>query len=149
MRYNLPEDYEIWNIDEVLPAYKNYPDWMEKCERTYKALFLFLEKNRTLAVSLCPAGETDREKEAHPSRKNRRSDEFSWDGNRLLSEDRGSHQRQGYLYEPDSFVPLAVVRSEAVEAAPRRKAGALPAGLPKNVVADLSLIREEGLWNRK
>ena len=51
MRYNLPEDYEIWNIDEVLPAYKNYPDWMEECERTYKALFLFLEKNGLLT---CP-----------------------------------------------------------------------------------------------
>jgi RHS repeat-associated protein len=35
---------------------------------------------------------------------------FSWDGNRLLAETRGSKIRT-YLYEPDSFVPLAQVES--------------------------------------
>ncbi len=36
---------------------------------------------------------------------------FAWDGNRLLLERRGGRQSL-YLYEPDSFVPLALVRSE-------------------------------------
>ncbi|MCL1919217.1 MAG: hypothetical protein FWG14_13155 [Peptococcaceae bacterium] len=49
---------------------------------------------------------------------------FYWDGNRLLAEDRDG---QVYLYEPGSFVPLALVRSEAVDITPKRKAGALPA----------------------
>ncbi|MDR3413226.1 MAG: RHS repeat-associated core domain-containing protein, partial [Formivibrio sp.] len=35
---------------------------------------------------------------------------FVWDGNRLLSESRGSKSRT-YLYEPESFVPLAQVDS--------------------------------------
>lgn len=44
---------------------------------------------------------------------------FAWDGNRLLLE-RGSARQTLYLYEPDSFVPLALVRNRtdvAVEAA--------------------------------
>jgi RHS repeat-associated protein len=37
---------------------------------------------------------------------------FCWDGNRLLAEhNAGTHQL--YLYEPDSFVPLAIVRWKA------------------------------------
>ncbi|WP_167223753.1 DUF6861 domain-containing protein [Massilia rubra] len=35
---------------------------------------------------------------------------FAWDGNRLLSETRGTHCRT-YIYEPDSFVPLAQIDS--------------------------------------
>lgn len=35
---------------------------------------------------------------------------FAWDGNRLLSETRGAHCRT-YIYEPDSFVPLAQIDS--------------------------------------
>ncbi len=37
---------------------------------------------------------------------------FTWDGNRLLAETRGSHTRT-YLYEGNSFVPLAQVDSGA------------------------------------
>ncbi|MFC4159048.1 RHS repeat-associated core domain-containing protein [Chitinimonas lacunae] len=33
---------------------------------------------------------------------------FNWDGNRLLSERRGAHSRL-FIYEPDSFVPMAQV----------------------------------------
>jgi len=66
---------------------------------------------------------------------------FYWDGNRLLAEDR-NNRRQLYLYEPESFVPLALVRSEATDTAPERKPTALPANLPENVVADLARIRE-------
>ena len=38
-----------------------------------------------------------------------------WDGNRLLAEQRGD-THQLYLYEPDSFVPLAIVRLKAANA---------------------------------
>jgi RHS repeat-associated protein len=37
---------------------------------------------------------------------------FIWDGNRLLSETRGSHTRT-YVYEPDSFAPLAQIEHQA------------------------------------
>ncbi len=43
---------------------------------------------------------------------------FSWDGNRLLMEQRAQAHRTHsllYLYEPDSFVPLALVRSAQVD----------------------------------
>ncbi len=40
---------------------------------------------------------------------------FCWDGNRLLAEQKG-HTHQLYLYEPDSFVPLAIVRWNAANA---------------------------------
>ena len=40
--------------------------------------------------------------------------QFTWDGNRLLSETRGSHSRT-YLYEGTSFVPLAQVDNLAGE----------------------------------
>jgi len=40
---------------------------------------------------------------------------FLWDGNRLLTEyDAG--KQQTYLYEPDSFVPLAIVRNDRSDA---------------------------------
>lgn len=40
---------------------------------------------------------------------------FCWDGNRLLAEQKGD-THQLYLYEPDSFVPLAIVRWNAANA---------------------------------
>ena len=40
---------------------------------------------------------------------------FCWDGNRLLAEQKGD-THQLYLYEPDSFVPLAIVRWKAANA---------------------------------
>ena len=40
---------------------------------------------------------------------------FCWDGNRLLTEEKGD-THQLYLYEPDSFVPLAIVRWKAANA---------------------------------
>lgn len=40
---------------------------------------------------------------------------FCWDGNRLLAEAKGD-THQLYLYEPDSFVPLAIVRWKAANA---------------------------------
>ncbi len=40
---------------------------------------------------------------------------FCWDGNRLLAEQKGN-THQLYLYEPDSFVPLAIVRWKAANA---------------------------------
>ncbi|MCL1853200.1 MAG: hypothetical protein FWF88_09250 [Peptococcaceae bacterium] len=43
---------------------------------------------------------------------------FYWDGNRLLSEEEGK-RHQLYLYEPNTFVPLAVVRSEVSDAPPK------------------------------
>jgi len=59
---------------------------------------------------------------------------FCWDGNRLLAEQKGdSHQL--YLYEPDSFVPLAIVRWKAANAdaakAPDTDAGTHAAKGPK------------------
>jgi len=42
---------------------------------------------------------------------------FAWDGNRLLLERQGGRQSL-YLYEPDSFVPLALVRSQQAKPVP-------------------------------
>ena len=47
---------------------------------------------------------------------------FCWDGNRLLAEQRGD-THQLYLYEPDSFVPLAIVRWKAAHADAPHAAG--------------------------
>jgi RHS repeat-associated protein len=53
---------------------------------------------------------------AHPTRANAKAPPaptlFCWDGNRLLAETRAD-THQLYLYEPDSFVPLAIVRTIA------------------------------------
>ncbi|MET1080333.1 MAG: RHS repeat-associated core domain-containing protein [Pseudomonas sp.] len=50
---------------------------------------------------------------------------FSWDGNRLLQERQGDKQTL-YIYEPESFVPLALVRSHHTPA-PLEQDIALPA----------------------
>ncbi|MFY7809655.1 MAG: RHS repeat-associated core domain-containing protein, partial [Fimbriimonadaceae bacterium] len=47
---------------------------------------------------------------------------FCWDGNRLLAEAKGD-THQLYLYEPDSFVPLAIVRWKAANADAPHAAG--------------------------
>ena len=70
---------------------------------------------------------------------------FYWDGNRLLSEEEGK-RCQLYLYEPDTFVPLAVVRSEVSGAPPKRNPQLLPANTPENVRADLA--RVEALFKK-
>ena len=44
---------------------------------------------------------------------------FEWDGNRLLSEQRGS-KHQLYLYEADSFAPLAQVQLNAQDSKPKQ-----------------------------
>lgn len=59
---------------------------------------------------------------------------FCWDGNRLLAEQKGN-THQLYLYEPDSFVPLAIARWKAANAdtadAPGTDADARAAKGPK------------------
>ena len=66
---------------------------------------------------------------------------FFWDGNRLLGEDR-ENRRQVYLYEPESFVPLALVRSEATDTTPRDELETLPLETPEHIANDLGRIQE-------
>lgn len=41
-------DYTVWDIDGVLEAYREIPDWQVSVEAGYKALFLFMEKHGLL-----------------------------------------------------------------------------------------------------
>ena len=38
-------DYTVWDIDGVLEAYREVPEWRESVEIGYKSLFLFMERN--------------------------------------------------------------------------------------------------------
>jgi hypothetical protein len=42
------QDYELWNIEEVLKAYVNDPDMAKNVKIKMENLFLFLEKNSLL-----------------------------------------------------------------------------------------------------
>lgn len=41
-------DYTVWDIDGVLEAYRETPDWKVNVEVGYKSLFLFMERNGLL-----------------------------------------------------------------------------------------------------
>ena len=44
----MSQDYELWNIEELLKAYVNVPDMAESVKIKMENLFLFLEKNSLL-----------------------------------------------------------------------------------------------------
>lgn len=58
---------------------------------------------------------------------------YTWDGNRLLQERQGN-KHQLYVYEPQSFVPLALVRSEASNDDPTQK--------PEGLAAEYQTLKE-------
>ncbi len=44
----MSQDYELWNIEELLKAYANVPDMAEAVKIKMESLFLFLEQNSLL-----------------------------------------------------------------------------------------------------
>jgi hypothetical protein len=42
------KDCTVWDIDGILEAYKNYPDWVEQVTAKFEALFLFFEQDGLL-----------------------------------------------------------------------------------------------------
>ena len=50
----MQEDYEVWNIEEMLKAYADIPDMADGVKMTMDSLFLFLENNSLLT---CPVSD--------------------------------------------------------------------------------------------
>ena len=69
---------------------------------------------------------------------------FEWDGNRLLSEQRGSNHKL-YVYEADSFAPLAQISLQADSKPKRPQVGVEPAP----VAIKLELAEDEDWQPRK
>lgn len=44
----MENDYNVWNIDELLRSYVEVPDMAVSVQRTMEQLFLFLERNTLL-----------------------------------------------------------------------------------------------------
>ena len=51
----MSEDYVVWDIDKILEAYDDIPEWKENVDTCFKYLFAFLEKNQLLYCKVTDA----------------------------------------------------------------------------------------------
>ncbi len=52
----MPEDYKMWDIDQLLKSYVNVPDMAESVQQKMESLFLFLERNLLLKCKVSDEG---------------------------------------------------------------------------------------------
>lgn len=48
----MSDDYVVWDIDQILEAYNNIPEWKDNVDVGFKCLFGFLESNGLLCCSV-------------------------------------------------------------------------------------------------